>query len=166
MNITPLIFFILALTTQIRAENDNSTVTIEASNNTQTNSSYRLPEEVIPSSYHLEIKTYFEPEFLFEGRVRIRVNVINDTSDIILHSRGLNITESEVTVTQVDSEEKYEITDHQYQLENNFYIIKLGQPLKGGASYDVFIPYKATLSTNLAGYYRSSYIDRKANATK
>lgn len=129
---------------------------------TSNSSAFRLPEHLRPEHYVLDIKTYLdEDDFRFEGRVQVRVFVQDDTPKVVLHSRGLNVTTDDVRVTHVASGRVLEIEGHEFDLENNFYTVHLKEQLKKDEKYLVDVPYKAPLTTLLAGYYRSSYKDKK-----
>lgn len=131
-----------------------------------TCNAYRLPGNLKPNLYHLEIKTFLENDFWFEGLVKIRFECLNATSLVVLNSNGLKIAEKDVTVTQVNGDQPIEVTGHQYQPENEFYIISLGKLLEQGRVYTVTIPYIGQLSTDMVGYYRSSYMEKKTGQTK
>jgi len=140
-----------------------ATTSVPASNS----SAFRLPENLRPEHYALDIKTFLEEDnFRFEGKVLIRVFVTEDTSKVVVHSRGLNVTTDEVKVTSTETGLPLEIEGHEFDLENNFYVIHLKEALKKDGKYLVDIPYKAPLTTLLAGYYRSSYKDKKSSNTK
>jgi hypothetical protein len=60
-----------------------------------------LPRDVLPESYHLEIRPFPE-EGYFTGRVRINVTCHKATDAITLHAHeNLQIAHSEVTVRQL-----------------------------------------------------------------
>lgn len=136
---------------------------LSSTNAPTTNASaFRLPEHLRPEHYVLDIKTYLvEDDFRFEGRVQVRVFVVDDTPRVVLHSRGLNVTTDDVRVTHVGSGRVLEVDGHEFDLDNNFYTIHLKEQLKKDEKYLVDVPYKAPLSSLLAGYYRSSYKDKK-----
>lgn len=150
-------------------ENSTSHLTdlVELKNNTlQSNISFRLPENIIPDLYIIEVKTYLEDDFHFEGRVNIRFYCFNDTSEIILHAKDLNISESEVILSENGTGDVIEISEHWYHIDNWFYIIKLANPILAGQTYLLDIPYCAYLRETLHGYYKSNYIDKKTGATR
>lgn len=156
----------------------------------QSQLSYRLPTDVYPEYYRLEILTNladYNDNFTFEGRTWIQVKCKTATDKIILHSKNLVINEDEVSVTlhdgmEVLSQSKDEkkcvekckkddkiplkILSHCYHDEYEFYIINLAEKLKPGLTYSVFIPYEGELTQGLEGYYRSSYKDLKTGSTK
>jgi len=69
-------------------------------------SSYRLPKNVRPLSYDVHLKPEFQ-NFIFGGDVKIMVEVLEDTSEIILHTnkqifRTITVSgpDTEVTITR------------------------------------------------------------------
>lgn len=66
----------------------------------------RLPTEVVPTSYHLELQPFIGND-KFKGRVKINVTWI-DTSDIIVLNAHphLAITKYDVRITEASLEER------------------------------------------------------------
>ncbi|XP_065349189.1 aminopeptidase Ey-like [Cloeon dipterum] len=123
--------------------------------------SYRLPGDLRPEHYTLEIKTFLDGEnSRFEGRVLIRVKCEKDTSRVVLHSTDLILNTDQVRVGD------REIVGHEFDTQNEFYIIKLKEELKSGSKYLIEIPFKGNLTTSLAGYYRTSYQDKATGDKK
>ncbi|XP_065349188.1 aminopeptidase Ey-like [Cloeon dipterum] len=163
----------LSTSTAASVESDLSTANSLAASTTASPAaasnatSYRLPENLRPEHYTLEIKTFLEEDnFRFEGRTVIRVICAEDTSKVVLHSRGLNLTTDDVNVTDNATGHNLQIAGHEIDAENSFYIIHLNEELKSGHKYIIDIPYTGALTTNLAGYYRSSYKDKATGTTK
>ena len=65
------------------------------------------------------------------------------------------------TISLIDMQngKKVPIVKHSYDLEREFYIAHLSQPLKPGNKYQIKIDYVAKLNDNLKGFYRSVYKD-------
>ncbi|CAB3384997.1 Hypothetical predicted protein [Cloeon dipterum] len=123
--------------------------------------SYRLPGDLRPEHYTLEIKTFLDGEnSRFEGRVLIKVECEKDTSRVVLHSTDLLLNTDKVRVGD------NEITGHEFDTQNEFYIINLKEALKSGSKYVIEIPFEGNLTTSLKGYYRSSYKDKATGDTK
>uniref|UniRef100_A0A224XI48 Aminopeptidase n=1 Tax=Panstrongylus lignarius TaxID=156445 RepID=A0A224XI48_9HEMI len=132
---------------------------------------YRLPGDVIPQNYRLEILADIdEPNFNFSGNVWIKIHCVKSTNTIILHTKDLEIPEEEVELKEVigDDNEVAQIPITQQRLvpENEFYIIKLEQNLKSGKTYILYMPFSGPLSQGLVGFYRSNYRDKASNTTK
>ncbi|CAB3384998.1 Hypothetical predicted protein [Cloeon dipterum] len=123
--------------------------------------SYRLPGDLRPEHYTLDMKTFLDGEnSRFEGRVLIKVKCEKDTSRVVLHSTDLLLNTDKVRVGDK------EITGHEFDTQNEFYIIKLKEALKSGSKYVIEIPFEGNLTTSLAGYYRTSYKDKATGDTK
>lgn len=98
-----------------------------------------------------------------------QVNVEEPTSNITLHSKNLNITTSEITVTKLSGDGKANdnkiILDRtEFDTEFDFFIIHTKEKLEKGSQYEIHIPFAGELGTTLLGYYRSSYMDKKSNS--
>jgi len=97
-----------------------------------------------------------------------QMQCLKASNKIILHSKELDIIEKDVTLKQITTANEtvdVPITSHTYAKENDFYIIMLGQRLVQRATYRLYIPFRGKLEEGLAGFYRSSYVD-KSNKTK
>ena len=119
---------------------------------TAANTSYRLPKIVRPLSYEVYLKPEFQ-NFTFEGDVKISVEVLEDTSEIILHTNKQNI--SLIRVSGPNTE--VEITEPNIDYEKHFLIINSSSEFSAGNEYNIDITFTATLSEDMSGFYRSSY---------
>ncbi|XP_065352030.1 aminopeptidase Ey-like [Cloeon dipterum] len=151
-----------SFTTTSVAEPELTTAnSLSASTTALPTPSYRLPEDLHPEHYTLEIKTFLDGEnSRFEGRVLIRVKCEKDTSRVVLHSTDLILNTDQVRVGDK------EIIGHDFDTQNEFYIIKLKEELKSGSKYVIEIPFEGNLTTSLKGYYRTSYQDKATGDKK
>jgi hypothetical protein len=119
---------------------------------TTTDTSYRLPKNVRPLSYDVYLKPEFQT-FKFEGDVKIRVEVLEDTSQIILHTNKQIIRLIRVSgpVTEVI------ITKPSIEYKKNFLIINSTSIFTADTEYTIDITFTAILSKGTSGFYRSSY---------
>jgi hypothetical protein len=85
--------------------------------------------------------------------VKIRVEVLEDTSEIILHTNKQKI--SLITVSGPDTE--VSITEANIDYEKHFLIINSPSTFSAGNEYNIAITFTATLSEDMSGFYRSSY---------
>lgn len=78
---------------------------------------------------------------------------MSPTSNITLHSKGLEIDESQVTLKDISSKATKEIKNLKisYDKENDFLIITLQEPLTEDHRYKIYIPFKGKLDDSLAG---------------
>jgi len=119
---------------------------------TTTDTSYRLPKNVRPLSYDVYLKPEFQT-FKFVGDVKIRVAVLEDTSEIILHTNKQNI--SLIRVSGPDTE--LIITEAKIDYQKQFLIINSPSNFSADHEYNIDITFGAFLSENTNGFYRSSY---------
>lgn len=123
---------------------------------------YRLPIEVVPSNYALEITPYFEAEnnfaaFSFSGNVKITLKTdVNSINKIVLHSNELSIL-PDFTIRQVESGDAYEIKLHEYDQRNHQNIFRLNRNLVPKKDYIFNINFIGNLSNDMHGFYKSSY---------
>jgi hypothetical protein len=123
---------------------------------TDADTSYRLPENVRPLTYDV----YLKPElvtFTYEGVVKIRVQVLEDTSEIILHTNKQNITL--ITVSGPELEPPLTITTPNIDEDRHFLIINNTSSFSADTEYNIDITFTAVLSEDMAGFYRSSYFN-------
>jgi len=125
---------------------------LEAIQVTAADISYRLPKNVRPLSYDVYLKPDLQT-FEFEGEVKITVEVLENTSEIILHTNKQNI--SLIRVSGPDTE--VNITEVNIDHEKNFLIIKSLSNFSADTEYNISINFTATLSEDMIGFYRSSY---------
>jgi hypothetical protein len=119
---------------------------------TAADTSYRLPKNVRPLSYNVYLKPEFQT-FTFEGAVKITVEVLENTSEIILHTNKQNI--SLITVSETDTE--LNITEANIDYDKHFLIINSTSNFSADTEYTISITFTATLSEDMSGFYRSSY---------
>ncbi|XP_030752545.1 aminopeptidase N-like [Sitophilus oryzae] len=131
---------------------------------------YRLPKNVMPENYRLEIITPLgeKDNFDFHGKVWIETSCVTPTKNITLHSKDLEIEEEKVALKDISSKVIKEIKELKvtYDKENDFLIILLDQPLTEDHRYEIYIPFKGKLNDGLAGFYRSSYVDSHTKEKK
>ena len=141
---------LLLTVTAVEALRPNSR--LESIQVTTADTSCRLPKNVRPLSYDVYLKPEFQT-FKFEGDVKIRVAVLEDTSEIILHTNKQNI--SLISVSGPDTEEI--ITEANIDYEKQFLIINSPSKFSADHEYNINITFEAFLSEDLSGFYRSSY---------
>ena len=100
-----LCLLLLIVTTVAALRSDGR---LEAIQVTAADTNYRLPKIVRPLTYDVYLKPEFQT-FTFEGDVKIRVEVLEDTSEIILHTNKQDISlirvsgpDTEVNITEAN----------------------------------------------------------------
>lgn len=130
---------------------------------------HRLPGEVVPTSYHLELQPFIGND-TFKGRVRINVTWTNTSDTITLNVHPqLKITDYGVRIIEQSLEERekglplMDVNVAKVNLPNSWnpwYTIHLEQMLKKGSSCEVDISFIGNLTINKAtGLFRSEYLD-------
>jgi hypothetical protein len=123
----------------------------EAKEVAAADNSYRLPKTVTPISYDLYLKPNFD-SFEFDGNVRIRVEVLEATNSITLHSNVSEIKSTEVT----DNASAPIVTNVAFDREKHFLTISSETSFETN-EYDIRIEFTGDLSDDMNGFYRSSY---------
>ncbi len=112
--------------------------------------SLRLPENVIPNSYSIELQPS-EDMNSYTGKIEIKASITKATKDIILHSKDLEIKSATICVgTQcllpiVKKNEKSETIS-----------LKNMKPIQKG-EIEIHIEFKGKITDSLSGIYRSKY---------
>jgi len=111
---------------------------------------YRLPTDLVPTHYNL----YWHPDLetgSFTGQLRITINVVEATNQIVLHSYLLDITNVYVLNREVD---KFELEE-----ERQFLIITLTEELPKDARITLGILFGGQMKDKLVGLYSSTYLN-------
>ncbi|XP_026482613.1 aminopeptidase N-like [Ctenocephalides felis] len=153
------------------------------------NNIYRLPRNVVPQHYHLNLITYLDEamNYSFSGQIAIAVRCVRPTKEIILHALELDIDEKNLQVLEIMTnhvERKQKSTNNTLAwidrenlvksagylpkvnetAQNDFYRIELNQEMNVGETYVVMIKFTGLIKETLSGYYRCSY--KKENGEK
>ena len=91
--------------------------------------------------------------------IQIEMNCTESALNITLHASNLVIDNDTLHVMEKDGKD-VNISDVNYDLDREFFIINLGTSLVTGKTYVVRIHYMAKLKDNLRGFYRSAYNDQ------
>ncbi|XP_017083204.1 aminopeptidase N-like [Drosophila eugracilis] len=131
---------------------------------------FRLPTALRPQKYDLRILTRLEDEgnLSFNGTVKIKLEALQNTKNITLHSKDLEIDEAQITLRQVSGEGLKDncVSSTEVNPNHDFYILHTCQELVAGHAYELELPFSAELQDQLVGYYRSSYVDPVSNETR
>jgi hypothetical protein len=142
---------------------------------------FRLPLNLVPYHYDLEILAWLEPEFefLFGGNVGINFTCVDDTDLIVLHNYELTVDEANVVLTvsfefyqfeirpkiyfsyyfKDSRDDELSINRHEYDLgsDTDFQNIYLDERLTAGESYRLVIPYVGFMREQYFGLFYGSY---------
>lgn len=121
------------------------------------NSKYRLPTNIIPQRYTISVAPDLETgKFTVDGKVTIEANVIEPTSQIILHSSEITHDTVKVKANLRNLEKLKYKSINRYDL----LVIYLGEEVNVGTKLTIEIKYTSNLNpTELHGFYKSSYVD-------
>jgi puromycin-sensitive aminopeptidase len=112
---------------------------------------YRLPASVVPSAYRLRL----EPDLdvaRFTGTVEIDLDVSEATTDIVLNSVALELSDPSVTSASGAQLQGSVTTDE----EHDRAAVRFGDELAPG-QYTLSIAFAGVLNDLLVGFYRSTY---------
>ncbi|XP_022104256.1 aminopeptidase N-like [Acanthaster planci] len=133
----------------------------------------RLPKTVLPRRYEVNLRPFLYDDdvvdsklgerFTFDGWVRIKVECIEPTNEITLHSKNITVhgiptVVSVSTLDKMDLFESYKMVD-----EYAFMILKLKKMLMPHQEYDIYMQYSGILGDDEAGFYPSKYLDEFNN---
>ncbi|KAM5291545.1 aminopeptidase N [Glossophaga mutica] len=128
---------------------------------------YRLPKTLEPESYKVKLRPYLTPNkdglYIFEGSSTVRFKCKEATNVIIIHSKKLKyvMTSEQHMVTlrgvggapvpAIDRTELVEVTE--------YLVVHLKDQLQAGSLYEMDSQFEGELADDLAGFYRSEYMD-------
>lgn len=129
---------------------------------------YRLPDDVIPKEYNINLEPTFESSdntsFTFKGRAEITLDVIKNTNTIKFHAKELNFSKISLTYENNKIIENIPIKDKfEEDLKRDFVTVTLekGNLNATMKNLKLSLDYKGTLNDELRGFYRSSYQNKE-----
>jgi puromycin-sensitive aminopeptidase len=119
----------------------------------RTRNPYRLPVNVVPSNYRLELTPDLEAA-TFSGTVTVKLDILEITSEV--HFNAVELDLDEVHVTGADGKKVSGVAtlDANAQCAT----LKLETPLPVGPG-TLEVSFRGTLNDQLQGFYRSSFVD-------
>lgn len=119
---------------------------------------YRLPNQTVPTHYDLYLDTNLHLADLdYSGNVKIRIQVLESTSQIVLHSKR-----SEIVRLELRNSNQLAISLKSFEMDadKDFLIVNTKETLPAGSTYVLDIDFTNSLDrTDAAGFYRSSYVN-------
>lgn len=118
--------------------------------------SFRLPNTTVPSHYDLFINTEIHNDDLdYNGTVKIVINVLEDTKQIVLHSSRSTLVKVEL---KNDNQLPLAVVNHEFDLEREFLVVNTASVLPGGSLVVLEIDFLNSFNrTDQAGFYRTTY---------
>ncbi|XP_058467158.1 aminopeptidase N-like [Malaya genurostris] len=123
---------------------------------------YRLSRNVIPFHYWVQIRTdVHEGSRPFSGKVDLYFTVTEPTSSIYIHSRGLNLTKSELYAQPGNGSDEVllEQLEHTTDDWREFILYDTQEELKVDQVYILCIEYTGYLRYGTDGLYMASYVN-------
>jgi len=145
-----------------------STTTVEiTTTRVQSPADSRLPRNLLPTLYELEIQPYIGPEevygnksFTFSGRAKIHMTCVSPTKKIVFHGLGLDIDGSNLQLTLSGNESDIGFDSNLvYDEQKQWFTVNLNGSLEAGSEYVLEIPYTGVINKVLSGFYRGSYVE-------
>ncbi|XP_034947292.1 uncharacterized protein [Chelonus insularis] len=120
-----------------------------------------LPKSIVPQKYEIYLITYFNPDILnFDGFVNITLDILNDTSYIVLNVGNLTI--SSVTIHFIKDLRAIPLNGSPLKLNNKF-IMALNMTVEAGTQLLVCISYKGYYNNVPNVFYRSYFTDKNGH---
>ncbi|CAG0919573.1 unnamed protein product [Notodromas monacha] len=126
---------------------------------------FRLPLNVIPSHYDIEVQVKLDPLefFTFDGIVSINFTCVEATDTVIVHNYLLTVDEANVVLQanrkKDESGTSVGIDRHEYDWDyTEFQTIFLTESLVAGQNYRLTIPYSGEMVTYPSGLWYGSYV--------
>lgn len=114
----------------------------------------RLPHNVVPDHYDVELNIDLD-KAEFNGSVTILVTVREPTENVLVHVNKMKITSA--SVEKASTGGKLGIVRKFLFEKNQFYVIILKSALEKQRQYKIKMRFKAKLTDDLAGLYKSTY---------
>ena len=119
----------------------------------------RLPNDVTPSHYDVVLNVNMDT-LAVTGNVNITCSVNSATRYILVHAKDMNISATNVQTVQDEGGLADVQATGQFQRENDFYVFETPSDLSPGTVY-VSMAFRYLLRDDLAGFYKSSYINSR-----
>ncbi|XP_051837055.1 aminopeptidase N [Antechinus flavipes] len=132
--------------------------------------SYRLPKTLIPENYKVTLRPYLTKNdqglYIFFGNSTVRFLCKEATKFIIIHSKKLNYTMKDghhVILKGVGNSQPPQIDKTELVIPTDYLVVHLKSDLKAGEYYEMETTFVGELADDLAGFYRSEYMEDNVN---
>jgi aminopeptidase N len=127
---------------------------------------HRLPEDLIPNEYELELRPVFEmvdDSYWYYGSSSVNFTCANPTEKVVLNAQYLELHQNP-TLTESKSGVNVPYLTYDFYAPNQFIYFILEEPCKKDMNYTLHFPaFQGELNTDLFGFYRSEYKDENGN---
>ncbi|NWV74747.1 AMPN Aminopeptidase, partial [Dasyornis broadbenti] len=145
-----------------------TTATTTAPNNPWNQ--WRLPGTLKPESYVVSLQPFLKPDannmYIFKGNSSVIFICVEATDLILIHSNKLNYTMQgsfHATLQAEGSGSAPAISRTWLEIPTQYLVVQLASPLEQGQRYRLSSSFTGELADDLAGFYRSEYIDKSGN---
>uniref|UniRef100_A0A674J253 Aminopeptidase n=1 Tax=Terrapene triunguis TaxID=2587831 RepID=A0A674J253_9SAUR len=133
---------------------------------TPANVTNTTPLSLIPEHYAVTLQPFLTKDasglYIFKGNSTVRFSCQNATDLILIHSKQLNYTEQSgflVSLQGVSGSSPPPITKTWLETQTQYLVVQLQGPLETGKSYQLVSSFTGELADDLAGFYRSEYVE-------
>lgn len=129
---------------------------------------YRLPIDLKPFFYELEIQAYIGPEeeyqdkaFTYTGTNKMHFTCKKETNKIVFHALELVINGDDLVLT-TDNQSIMQTTIKMnpkivYDEKMEYWTVTVEETLKADTNYTLKVPYSGKILTKMFGFYQASY---------
>lgn len=120
-----------------------------------------LPTALVPSHYAVSIENIDSTANTFDGTVAITLGVNASTSELHLNYRDLSVNAERISayLEGPDQSGSVAIESIEEFKSKEYFVIQFDRALPRNHTLKVEIRYSAIVQTNMAGFYRSDYLD-------
>ncbi|NWI98005.1 AMPN Aminopeptidase, partial [Pitta sordida] len=144
-----------------------TTATTSAAPNNPWNR-WRLPATLKPETYEVTLQPFLTPDennlYIFKGNSSVVFVCVEATDLILIHSNKLNYTMQgpfHATLQSEDGGSAPSISHTWLEVPTQYLVVQLAAPLQQGQRYRLSSSFTGELADDLAGFYRSEYIDEQ-----
>ncbi|NXV17294.1 AMPN Aminopeptidase, partial [Cepphus grylle] len=127
---------------------------------------WRLPATLMPESYEVTLQPFLTPDannmYIFKGNSSVVFVCKEATNLILIHSNKLNYTMQGsflVSLEAVGGSGAPHISKTWLESTTQYLVVQLDGQLQKGQRYRLFSIFTGELADDLAGFYRSEYVD-------
>ncbi|XP_053573658.1 aminopeptidase Ey-like [Bombina bombina] len=126
----------------------------------------RLPTSLVPHHYDIELKPYLEKNseglYIFEGKSTVFFLCKEATNLVVIHSNKLNYTLQSRFHAVLKNEEtgsNVPLIRTFLEVPTQYLVVQVDGNLQPGKNYSLHTVFKGELADDLAGFYRSEYVE-------
>ncbi|NWI25638.1 AMPN Aminopeptidase, partial [Sula dactylatra] len=127
---------------------------------------WRLPKTLMPEFYEVTLQPFLTPDnnnmYIFKGNSSVVFLCVNATDLILIHSNKLSYTMQgsfHTSLQAVDGSRAPSISKTWLEPSTQYLVVQLNGMLQQGQRYRLFSIFTGELADDLAGFYRSEYVD-------